>query len=164
MKFKEFLTEEKVVTSTGQWASGKAAKKLLELSKGKALSLTAQWMCRKISLSVGGDSFHVVVAVHEMKENFNAWLVREVGKDLLVLATLENHGTHPGWHLHVNCDGGSSGNVGKWRYPAMKRLPDGKSRHRDRNLPVSQLAALEAVSRFFWIDMTEKGETLPLWK
>ena len=117
-------------------------------------------------LEVEKRSFSIVIAFHEGKELYAAHLVQPVGHDdSLVLASLEYHGTHPGWHLHVNCSGDSSkNNVGRLRYPAQRRIPDGKKIHRDRKIPITQVAALEPVIVFFRVDMSSSNGSLPLWQ
>lgn len=115
-------------------------------------------------LEVEKRSFHIVIAFHEGKENYVAHLLYPVGNDSLVLATVEYHGTHPGWHLHVNCDGEGGDNVGRLRYPAQRRIPNGKLGHRARKLPIIQAAALEPVIEFFRVDMTDGNGSLPLWR
>lgn len=120
-------------------------------------------------LEVEKRTFHVVIAFREDKQEYCAHLVYPTGADSFVLASIESHGSHPGWHLHVNCDGaGGGGNVGRIRYQAQKRLPHAKSPHRDRRIPVTQAAALEPVIVFFRIDMlggTADGNgSLSLWQ
>lgn len=115
-------------------------------------------------LEVEKRTFHIVIAFHEGKENYAAHLVHPLEEDNLVLATIEYHGTHPGWHLHVNCDGDGDGNVGRLRYPAQHRIPNGKSAHRERKLPISQAAALEPVIKFFRVGMSDDNGSLPLWQ
>lgn len=164
MKFKAFLLAEKTIVDAGKWVSGKPNKKLLDLSKGK-LSLGSQWTWRKIVLEVDGRTFHVIVAFHEGKEEYFAHLAVPVGDDNLVLATVENHGTHPGWHLHVNCGGEAGPNIiGRLRYPGQRRIPRGNGNHRIRRLPISRAAALEPVAVFFRLDLTSTNESLPLWQ
>ena len=160
MKFKEFLRAPKVITDSGRWSSGSSAKKVLALSRGK-LNLGAQWTWRRISIAAKNHNFLVVVAFHEAKQNYHAYLALIGKEDSLVLASIQNHSTHPGWHLHVNCDGDVTGNWGRLDYPAMKRLPDGKSMHRARKYRISELEAMQPVLDFFGLDNFDDGSSTP---
>lgn len=114
-------------------------------------------------LDVGGRTFYVVITFHEGKQEYAAHLVRPVANDSLVLASIENHGTHPGWHLHVNCGGDGGGNVGRMRYPSQNRIPGGKGVHRHRKMPITQEAALEPVMVFYRVNMSGTDGNLSLW-
>ena len=163
MEFKKFLKAEKTVIDQGKWITGKPHKKLLELSKGK-LSIGSQWIVRKIEIKIKEQCFQIIICIHEAKENYVAHLASKIGNDNLVIASLENHGTHPGWHLHVNCDGsGGYNNIGRIHYPSQRRIPHGKGFHRKRSLPIKQSAGLEAVTTFFHIKFDIDPKTLPLW-
>lgn len=153
MKFKDFLKASKCVTDSGKWVTGKPNKKLLELSKGK-FSLGSQWTWRKIVLEASGHTFHIAVAFHAAKQEYVAHLAVVSGHDCLVLASIENHGTHPGWHLHVNCQGEGGTNVGRLRYPAQSRIPGGSKPHRERRIPIAEASALAPLEEFFCVDMT----------
>jgi hypothetical protein len=165
MRLRDFLRAPKRVTDVGKWTSGKAAKKLLELSKG-SLSLGAQWTWRRIVLECEGREYVVVIALHEAKQNYCAHLAAAGAnaRDTLVLASIENHGTHPGWHVHANCSGEGGANVGRLRYPAQIRLPAKGSKHRLRAMRIREDEALKPVLEFFRLDtVTDDNNTQSLW-
>lgn len=119
------------------------------LSKAKGLRVGGGWHWVIIELEAGKAECRLLVAYHPAKENYLAVLGYLVGADTHVIAALEYHGTHPGWHVHGCCLSAKPGNVGRIRYPDMKRMPDGKSHHRSTVFGVSEADALEPAIKHF---------------
>lgn len=46
----------------------------------------------------------LLVAFHAGKEEYLAWLAIDTGTDLGLIARLEHHASHLGWHLHLKPD------------------------------------------------------------
>lgn len=119
------------------------------LSKNRGIRLGAGWTWTVLNLSAGNKDFRMLIAYHVGKENYQAVLGYEFDADTHVIACLEYHGTHAGWHVHGCCSAPEKMNVGRMRYPDMKRLPSGKSKHRRIDFGVTESAALKPAVDFF---------------
>lgn len=62
-----------------------------------------------------------------------------------VVACVEYHGTHPGWHAHAVCDD-SGATPGVLRHAGMKRM---KASRRREVVPTAKEDVLAAAVRFF---------------
>ena len=71
------------------------------LSKTHTYSLGSGWRWRVLELDAGGRRFHLLVAYEKTKAQYRAWLGLEVGTDQALLARLEYHPSHRGWHCHM---------------------------------------------------------------
>jgi hypothetical protein len=151
MTLREFLGLQKSITKVGKWNDKKMPKtgNGFPLSKAKGLRVGGGWHWVIIELEAGKAECRLLVAYHPTKENYLAVLGYVVGTDTHVIAALEYHGTHPGWHIHGCCLTAKPGNVGRIHYPDMTRLPDGKGRHRKTVFGVNEFDALEPAVRHF---------------
>lgn len=104
-----------------------------------------------INLLAGNVQCRLLVAYHPGKENYQAILGYAVGKgqDTQVIASLEYHSTHPGWHVHGCCSNVDIAQAGRTRPPTMKRVPDGKSYHRQTTFSITESDALRPAIEFF---------------
>jgi len=96
--------------------------------------------------------FMVFVQVQEGRENYKAILALEQGTAWQVLVRLENHGGHPGLHVHDWC-GAHQPPIGGKSFEALNRRPKASSRHR-RVVPLSRA--------IFWKLALDHFRVLPL--
>jgi hypothetical protein len=151
MMLREFLTLPKTITTLSGWSDKKMPKtnSRFPLSKNKGLRLGAGWIWTVIGLTAGDQTCRLLIALHSGKENYQAILGYESEADTQVIGCLEYHGTYAGWHVHGCCSPAEKATVGRLRYPAMTRLPDGKSRHRRTEFGVTETDALRPAIQFF---------------
>ncbi len=57
-----------------------------------------------------------------MKDNWRAWLIRKTDDEGSLVARYEFHGSHPGLHLHADCDRGGV-EVGPTSIKVPLRIP-----------------------------------------
>ena len=168
MTLREFLVSKKSITNVGKWSDKKMPKtgNGFPLSKAKNLRVGGGWQWVIIELDADNAECRLLVAYHAAKENYLAVLGYVVGADTHVIASLEYHGTHPGWHVHGCCLTAKPGNAGRLRYPDMARLPEGKSVHRRTVFGVNEFDALELAIRHFRLrdafDSMSTSSTAPL--
>jgi hypothetical protein len=164
MTLREFLASKKSITKIGRWNDKKMPKtgNGFPLSKAKGLRVGGGWHWTIIELQAGKAECRLLVAYHPTKENYLAALGYAVGADTHVIATLEYHSTHPGWHVHGCCLPARTGNIGRARYPDMRRVPSsGKGYHRNTVFGVSESSALEPAIKYFQL-RDAFDEMLPL--
>ncbi len=83
---------------------------------------TSEWSASEKALKIDSE------IIHHGKQNAFAVLGKIVGSDTLVVASLETHSTHPGWHLHGDCKM-SNAVSGRMRWPDGMRIPGKARRH-----------------------------------
>lgn len=149
--FRAFWCEEKTDIAEGHWSDHKMPKSgpntVLLRSKPLRFGVGFRWCI--VSLMSGGVAHKILLACHREKRNFCAYLFKSIGNDNLLLARLENHGTHPGIHIHACCQKTGPGAVGRTGYPEIARYPGPKSYHRSDEFPSSDDDALNLVGLHF---------------
>lgn len=169
MQFRDFLVADKTISSPGVWSNKKMPRTggKFPLSKNHSFRLGTNWRWRVVDLTAGTSDFRLLIAYHEHKQQYLAALGVSNLSDTLVLARLEYHGTHPGWHLHAYCNGSEQRHWGRMSYPEMVRLPSGKKRHRRMDFSINDSDALDLATKFFRIDGLKpepaKPGNLELW-
>jgi hypothetical protein len=71
------------------------------LSRSHSYTLGSSWTWCVCELAAGPDRYRLLVGFDPMKEQYRAWLALVCGHDQAVLARLEFHPSHKGWHCHV---------------------------------------------------------------
>lgn len=72
---------------------------LLKTSRGYRIG--PQWDWCVFGLIAGAERFRLLIAFEPAKEQYQAWLGLEDSEDQALLARLEFHPTHRGWHCHI---------------------------------------------------------------
>ena len=101
MKTLAVIRGRKTVLEGGGWQSGKMPRTAFPLSKTHTFSLGNGWRWCVLELSDDGRRFRLLVAYERSKAQYRAWLGLEAGTDQALLARLEYHPSHRGWHCHV---------------------------------------------------------------
>ena len=120
--------EAKTEVRLGSWNSGKMPKTAMPLSKQRHRSykLGNQWRWRLVNFLCEGRSFRLLIAHDSEKEQFLAMLGEDTNGDTKVVASIEHHGTHPGWHIHFCFEKMSSVPSGVVRGPWVRKKRCGK--------------------------------------
>jgi hypothetical protein len=148
--FHAFRRTEKTDLKIGEWKDGKMSKSGAEsfaLSKSRPLRFGANWKWCHVRMQVGGIQHRLLIAMHIGKQNFFSCVVRSDGDESLVLARLESHGTHPGFHLHACCIATGKNALGSLDYEELIRVPGPSAHHRNVSFPENGSQALEIVGR-----------------
>ncbi len=147
-----FVKAVKTLVNAGAWSDKRMPKTggKFPLSKAKNFRVGATgWRWRVISVAVAGKPYLVLVMYHTAKQNFVAAVGTPVGGDLLILGVLENHSTHPGWHLHAGCKDPVVADSGRMRYDGMRRVSCGTTKNLKLPFPDGDSAAFEIAARYF---------------
>ena len=105
MLLKKFIRAKKLNLNHGSWGDDKLRSKDFPLSKkgGKTYPLTRQWRWRITTLEAEGRKFRLMTTYHKVVPEFCAVLAEDLNKDSRIIARLEFHATHDGWHAHPYC-------------------------------------------------------------
>lgn len=105
MRLKNICRAEKVVTDWGAWETGtKMPKAAFPLSKGNSVRIRGSYRRRIVRFSCLGRDYRLLIFYRLDKQDYDAWLGMVEGSDTRLVARLEYHATHAGWHLHANCE------------------------------------------------------------
>lgn len=119
-----------MLTVPGKWTSGKIHQGAFPLSRSP-IKLGTAFRWRIDELEAHGRAFRLLTFFRTDTEKFGAWFAEDLpGGGLVVIARLEDHGTHPGLHIHAPCDPSVTPPVGRQDYDGLKRIPRRSSRRR----------------------------------
>jgi hypothetical protein len=141
------IRQPKTIVEAGKWHSGKMPRSAFPLSKSHSYALGSGWDWSVCVLESDDNRYKLLVAFDPFKEQYRAWLGLESGSDLALLARLEFHPSHKGWHLHRK--------NGRVQDIARGVVKEQRGRDRSRNcaapptFTVSQLDALSMAFRVF---------------
>jgi hypothetical protein len=157
MLLKDVIRADKVVTDWGEWASGKMPRTAFPLSRSRQnFYRLGSYRWRIIQFEALGETFRVLVCLHEDKEQYRAFLGMDCGQDTKLISTYEFHGTHPGWHslmTHKPLDQVPGGiRKGPWQ----SRVPSARNWHRRRAFGVAEQTAADIACEFFGLPVEKK--------
>ena len=158
MKVSEVLFSEKTAIGATNWTGEKIRTKDFPLNKGR-FPLTKRWRWRLERFEALRRQFRLLIAYHITVPEFLAVLGEEVAGDCRVIASLEYHRSHPGWHVHSSCEHCELLPIGQSRPPAFKRIPRSMVYHRNvdflpANLGMTDTSADDIAMDFFHLDGT----------
>lgn len=163
MRARELIFKEKMITKAGEWKSGQAMPKTaFPLSASRSYRLGPKWTWRVDVLECAGAECRLVIAFEPMKQTYVAWLSckRGSGGTYALVAALEFHGDHPGWHCHSVCGKVSDIRIGLTRPPGSIRLPKVGAYHRRMDIVFSEREALEKAYLFYNVESGSPGTLL----
>jgi hypothetical protein len=164
MKPKELVRLKKTVTTAGQWKviTGKAKmpKTALPLSKTFSLDLGRNWHWRVDDVAATPHQFRILTAFNPEIEEYRSWMTARRGDSLVMVAQLEFHGTHPGWHTHIACCDIADIEAGQGHPRSAYRFPGGNNSHRRQTYNMSESTALQMAFKFFRVNEVPDGSML----
>jgi len=161
MKPKDLVRLPKVVTEKGSWkvVTGKAKMPAtaFPLSKNFSLQLGRNYHWRVDAAQADGLNFRILTAYQPDLEEYRAWLAIPRGSAHAVVAQLEFHGTHPGWHCHIACCDLDEVEAGQGHPRSAMRLPGGNNKHRRKEFDMTDSSALAKAFNFFSVTGAPEG-------
>lgn len=153
MKLKEAIRADKRVTSDSGWhRQQKMPRTRFPLSRSNSYMIPASWDAwRVVEFTARRREFRLLIAFDVSREEYRAWLGIVRGQDTVLLARLEFHGSHAGWHCHANCDDPANRRSGIVKGLGDRRYPRVRSFHRRTQFGISEVNALAFAYRFFHI-------------
>ena len=117
-------SEDKTALEFGRWETGKMSRSAFPMSKAraKAYRLGSAWTWRVIKFDADGSQYRILVAYRTDKEQFMATLAVEDAGDMRIVASLEYHPTHGGWHIHYASEPMVNVPSGVRRGPWVRRM------------------------------------------
>jgi hypothetical protein len=160
LRGQQIRSANKVVLDWGKWQTGGMPQTAFPLSKrrGRAYRLGSSYRWRVIQFSALEVTCRLLIVFNISKEQYRATLAFEQDRDMSVIASLEFHGTHPGWHLHGACGEIAAIPLGSMRGVWQKRVPMPRMTHRRHDFRVTDdSTALDVAAKFFRLHKTEGG-------
>jgi hypothetical protein len=167
VKLLEFVKASKTLVDAGAWTDKRMPKSggKFPLSKARNFRVGASgWRWRVLEFACSTATVKILATYHAGKRNYLAAVGVPLGSDLLVLGRLENHGTHPGWHVHALCSHVPASSAGRLSHPDMKRPAAGEATNARLPFPSDDVAATEILVRYFKLPAlpTETAVQVPL--
>lgn len=164
MKPRDVVGLPKVVTKPGEWkvVTGRARMPTtaFPVSRKHSLQLGRNWHWRVDDVAAGDSAFRLLVAFNLDYEEYRAWLAMPRGDAQLMIAQLEYHGSHPGWHCHMACRVLEEVEPGQGHPRSAHRFPGSAKRHRRLSFDMTESTALERAFNFFRVTGTPRGAML----
>lgn len=157
MLLRDVIRATKVITSAGQWQSGKMPRSAFPLSKSKAKAYrlgNRRW--RAASFTARGCVFRLLVSYSYGLGQYQAMLGMDDGGDTKLLARIEKHPTHGGWHMHVACDSDDAP-AGIKKGPWVRCLHAALHKKYKKVVPQTDADAYQIAVAAFRLDRTEGG-------
>lgn len=145
----------------GQWKTGPMTKSLFQLTKSgsNALRFRGSFEWCLVTFTALGSDFKLLVVTNLAKEQYYAHLGMVVGSDTRMLASLEFHGSHPGWHIHAGCAVDVQLiPVGRYKGEWRKTLPRSHHLCRRKKYGITQENRLLIAIKQFGLDNTESPD------
>lgn len=101
VKVFDAIIARKTLLEDVDWQGGKMPRTAFPLSRSHTYQLGKGWRWCVLTLTDDGRRFRLLVAYEKSKSQYRAWLGLESGTDQALLARLEYHPSHRGWHCHV---------------------------------------------------------------
>jgi hypothetical protein len=125
----------------------------LSKSHSYQLGSTWEWCVWRLSCDTGCE-YRLLVAFDPSKQQYRAWLGMQSGSDQALLARLEYHPSHKGWHCHIKCGLVSDIVLG------VVKEPRSKDKSRNCNaadiFDISQMNAIGVALRVFNASLPDK--------
>lgn len=158
MKALHALRTRKVIVEAGAWHNGKIPKAAFPLSHVKShhkLAKTWHWCVHKVQDH--DRCYRLLVAFEPGKRQYWAWLGAIYGEDQALLARVEFHATHDGWHCHWK-----TGEITEVARGAVKASFPAERRHQCSGLPldVTRADAFGIAFRLFNVSGVSQSETM----
>lgn len=160
LRGQQIRSANKVVSDWGKWQAGGMTSAAFPLSRrrGRAYRVGSAYKWRVIQFSALGETCRLLILYNATKEQYGATLAVERGRDMIVVASLEFHGTHPGWHMHGGCGDVDALPLGSMRGGSRKRFPRSRTAHRRHDFGINNEGmALDIAAKFFRLHKSEEG-------
>lgn len=149
------LSSTKYIVTAGRWSFGRLRGTSFPLSRSP-LRLSPRHRWRVDELVCGEVRLKLLVFYRVDREDFAAWLaIDRAGSHVAVIARLEDHGSHPGLHVHAECLRDVTPPIGRQVYPGLIKVPRVGGRRRGG---FTDLEALSCAYAFYRVEAT--GELL----
>jgi hypothetical protein len=155
----------KDVTEAGSWKvvtgkGGKMPPSAFQLSRRHSVNIGRNWHWRVDAVRSGSIHFRLLTCFNPEIEEYRAWLSAPRGEAHVIVAQLEFHGTHPGWHCHFACCDIADVEPGQGHPRSAYRFPDGDGKHRRKDFDVTESSALTRAFNFFRVTGVPSGVLL----
>lgn len=142
------IRSEKQLTKIGEWQSGKRMPRTaFPLSRSHSYALGSSFDWCVCEAACAQHQYRILIAFDAVKAQYRGWLGVVCGHDQALIARLEFHPTHHGWHVHVK-----KGSLDKVARGIVKESRDHEKTvicNAEHVFSVTQLDALNVTFRAF---------------
>jgi hypothetical protein len=157
MRLRDIVKLQKSLTTAGTWKvvtrQAKMPSSAFRLSRRASYELPRHWHWRVDELSADGYDLRLLTAFRPEVEEYRALLGMVVGENLRIVARLEFHGDHRGWHCHGYCGDQEDVPLSDPGPRVFQRAPEAESAHRRLDFGLtSETDASHRAFRFFRVE------------
>jgi hypothetical protein len=149
MRIRSLITAKKVQTTDTSWSHADLQPRHAPIYK-RTKPIRAGWQWRSAQAESGNAKFVLLAECNPRRGGWKAALILETENGASVVSRLEDHMSHPGLHLHADCDRGGQ-EIGASGLDGLGRRPSAGARHR-RLQAWTENAFWEAAKTFFRIE------------
>jgi hypothetical protein len=156
MRVRHLILRRKTITTDTDWRDDALPPRFSGIYP-KTRPAKPDWKWRSAQAHCSQHDYILLCEINEMKDNWRAWLIRKSDDEGSLVARYEFHGSHPGLHLHADCERGGV-EVGPTSIKVPLRIPAVGS-ERTRPPPTRPSLFWETARRYFRMDYA-KGSLL----
>ena len=162
MRLRHIILSDKENLSLGSWAQGLLPRSTFPLSRsGNRAYRPGNRRWRLVTFDTNGCSFRLLINYSAKLGQYQAWLGLIDGGGTKVVAQLEKHPTHKGWHIHAACDVLSDVPTGIIRGPWLRHLDRARRAEEADPAAMTDDTAFAVAQRFFRLDKVPPLELIP---
>lgn len=129
MRVRHLLSEVKTpIEDSGNWSKSDLPPRWCSIYP-RSKPTRAGWQWRSVRAKAGEKEYLAVARCNPMRDNWQALLILESRSGPSVIARYEYHGSHPGKHVHSDCNR-SGLEIGASSMDNLARFPNASSFHR----------------------------------
>jgi hypothetical protein len=132
MRIRKIIAEDKVLSSDTQWRTDDLQPRHSYIFE-KTKPTRAGWQWRSTTATGTAGEYVLLTQCNPRKEEWKAWLILKTPSGAASLVSrLEYHGSHPGLHVHADCNRGGI-EEGASSIETRVRIPPADKPHRRIN-------------------------------
>lgn len=133
MRLRKIIAEPKVLVSDTQWRTDDMQHRYSSIFE-KTKPIRAGWKWRSVTATgETGREYVFLTQCNPVKDQWKAWLIyRLPSGHASLISRLEDHGTHPGLHVHAHCERGGL-EEGSASIDSLARIPPPERPHRRKH-------------------------------
>lgn len=148
MRIRKIIGESKVLESDTNWRTDDMQHRYSWIFE-KTKPIRAGWKWRSVTATGQlGHEYLFLTQCNPIRDQWKAWLIfRTPSGQASLVSRLEYHGTHPGLHVHADCERGGL-EEGPSSIDHLARIPPAERPHRRKNTWREQIFWEQARLRF----------------
>ena len=152
MRVRQIIRQQKLLVSETAWTGSDIPPRHAPIYV-RTYPIRAGWKWKSARLTSNGQTLILLALCNPLRDKWQAVLMVEKSQGVSVVCRFEHHGSHPGLHVHSNCER-SGMEVGAIGMDNLDRFPQNGRYHR-RDVAWTETTFWEAARRFFRLRLND---------